>query len=53
VRVTFTRPDYTWITQYVVPDPETGEFTVTQTLDMVGYWKRLLKLLLQAPQNLL
>jgi len=38
VRVTFTRPDYTWIDQFVTPDPETGKFTVTQTLDMVGYW---------------
>ncbi|MGB9841957.1 MAG: 4Fe-4S binding protein [Candidatus Bathyarchaeales archaeon] len=38
VRVTFTRPDYTWIDQYVKADPETGEFKVTQTLDMVGYW---------------
>ncbi len=38
VRVTFTRPDYTWIDHYVIADPETGEFTVTQTLDMVGYW---------------
>ncbi|MCX8153627.1 MAG: 4Fe-4S binding protein, partial [Candidatus Bathyarchaeota archaeon] len=38
VRVTFTRPDYTWIDQYVTADPETGEFKVTQTLDMIGYW---------------
>ena len=38
VRVTFTRPDYTWIDQFVLTDPETGEFAVTQTLDMVGYW---------------
>ncbi|MEM3054110.1 MAG: 4Fe-4S binding protein [Candidatus Bathyarchaeia archaeon] len=38
VRVTFTRPDYTWIDKYVTADPETGEFMVTQTLDMVGYW---------------
>ena len=38
VRVTFTRPDYTWIDRFVETDPETGEFTVTQTLDMVGYW---------------
>jgi ferredoxin-type protein NapH len=38
VRVTFTRPDYTWIDQFVVADPETGEFSVTQQLDMVGYW---------------
>ncbi|MBN1244397.1 hypothetical protein JXA31_02245, partial [Candidatus Bathyarchaeota archaeon] len=38
VRVTFTRPDYTWIDRYDLSDPETGEFTVTQNLDMVGYW---------------
>jgi len=38
VRVTFTRPDYTWIDRWVMPDPETGEFTVTQELDMAGYW---------------
>jgi ferredoxin-type protein NapH len=38
IRVTFTRPDYTWIDHYPTPDPETGEFSVTQTLDMVGYW---------------
>lgn len=38
VRVTFTRPDYTWIDRYIPADPETGEFRVTQTLDMVGYW---------------
>jgi len=38
VRVTFTRPDYTWIDQFVVADAETGEFSVTQTLDMAGYW---------------
>lgn len=38
VRITFTRPDYTWIDRYVTADPETGEFTVTQKLDMIGYW---------------
>ena len=38
IRVAFTRPDYTYIEQYVTTDPETGEFTVTQVLDMVGYW---------------
>jgi len=38
VRVSFTRPDYTWIDRYVMADPETGKFTVTQTLDMAGYW---------------
>jgi ferredoxin-type protein NapH len=38
VRVAFTRPDYTFIEQYILTDPETGEFSATQTLDMVGYW---------------
>jgi Pyruvate/2-oxoacid:ferredoxin oxidoreductase delta subunit len=38
IRVTFVKPDYNWIDQYVVPDNETGEFTVTQKLDMPGYW---------------
>ncbi|NLE03563.1 MAG: 4Fe-4S binding protein [Crenarchaeota archaeon] len=38
VRITFTRPDYTWIDRYVLTDPETGEFSVTQELDMIGYW---------------
>ncbi len=38
IRVTFTRPDYTWIDQNVIPDNETGLFSVTQTLDMAGFW---------------
>lgn len=38
VRVIFTRPDYSWIDRYVPADDKTGEFTVTQTLDMAGYW---------------
>ncbi len=38
VRVTFTRPDYTWIDRYVIADPQTGLFSVTQTLDMPGFW---------------
>jgi ferredoxin-type protein NapH len=38
VRVTFTRPDYTWIDQYVLTNPVTGEFNVTQKLDVVGFW---------------
>ncbi|MCW4003872.1 MAG: 4Fe-4S binding protein [Candidatus Bathyarchaeota archaeon] len=38
IRVAFTRPDYTFIEQYVLTDPETGNFSVTQQLDMVGYW---------------
>ncbi|MCW4015627.1 MAG: 4Fe-4S binding protein [Candidatus Bathyarchaeota archaeon] len=38
VRVTFVRPDYTWVDQPIDADNETGEFTVTQQLDMAGYW---------------
>ncbi len=38
IRVTFTRPDYTWIDQYVIPDNMTGKFAVTQTLDQAGFW---------------
>jgi ferredoxin len=38
VRVTFTRPDYTWIDQYVIADAQTGTFNVTQALDMPGFW---------------
>ena len=38
VRVTFVRPDYSWIDQHAEVDNETGEFRVTQQLDMAGYW---------------
>jgi Pyruvate/2-oxoacid:ferredoxin oxidoreductase delta subunit len=38
VRVTFTKPDYTWIDQFTLADSETGEFSVTQKLDMAGFW---------------
>ena len=38
VRVTFVKPDYSWIDQIVEADNETGEFMVTQKLDMAGYW---------------
>ncbi|MGZ4850983.1 MAG: 4Fe-4S binding protein [Candidatus Bathyarchaeia archaeon] len=38
VRVVFTRPDYTFIEKYVLTDPKTGNFVVTQTLGMAGYW---------------
>ncbi|MGD6805939.1 MAG: 4Fe-4S binding protein [Candidatus Bathyarchaeia archaeon] len=38
IRVAFTRPDYTYIEQYTLTDPETGNFSVTQQLDMIGYW---------------
>ena len=38
VRVAFTRPDYTYLERYVLTDSETGEFTVTETLDAAGYW---------------
>lgn len=38
VRIAFTRPDYTYVEQYVLTDNKTGAFNVTQKLDMVGYW---------------
>ena len=38
IRVTFTRPNYSWIDRWVLTDNKTGEFTVTQSLDMAGYW---------------
>ncbi len=39
VRVVFTRPDYTWIDLTDIPtDNQTGEFVVTQQLDMAGFW---------------
>ena len=38
IRVVFTRPDYTYIEKDVLTDPKTGNFTVTQKLDMAGYW---------------
>ena len=37
-RVVFTRPDYSYVEVYVLSDPSTGNFSVTQKLDMVGYW---------------
>lgn len=38
IRIAFTRPDYTFVEQYLVTDPVTGNFSATQQLDMVGYW---------------
>ena len=38
VRVTFVRPDYSWIDQIIIVDNQTGEFSVIQELDMAGYW---------------
>jgi ferredoxin-type protein NapH len=38
VRVTFTRPDYTWIDRYILTDNQTGKFNVTQIFDMPGFW---------------
>ena len=38
VRVTFVRPDYNWQDQIIEANNETGEFMVTETLDMAGYW---------------
>jgi ferredoxin-type protein NapH len=38
IRVTFTRPDYTWIDLNITTDNQTGQFSVTQELDMAGFW---------------
>jgi ferredoxin-type protein NapH len=38
IRVAFTRPDYTFVEQYVLTDSETGAFTATQRLDTAGFW---------------
>jgi hypothetical protein len=38
IRVDFTRPDYSYVDQWVLTDNVTGEFSVTQKLDMAGYW---------------
>jgi hypothetical protein len=38
VYVTFVRPDYTYINKEVPADDSTGEFSVTQTLDIAGFW---------------
>ena len=38
IRIAYTRPDYTYIEQYLLADPVSGNFTATQRLDMAGYW---------------
>jgi len=38
VRVVFTRPDFSYIERDLQTDPKTGNFSVTQKLDMAGYW---------------
>ncbi len=38
IRIAFTRPDYSYVEQYVLTDPVTGNFSATQKLDMDGYW---------------
>lgn len=38
VRVVFTRPDFSYIEQIVIADPSSGNFTVSQKLDVSGYW---------------
>jgi ferredoxin-type protein NapH len=38
IRIAFTRPDYSYIEQYLLTDPITGNFSATQRLDMAGYW---------------
>ncbi len=37
VRIDFTRPDYTYLDLWTTTD-ENGNFSITQQLDMVGYW---------------
>jgi polyferredoxin len=38
IRISFTRPDLSYISVYVLTDPITGNFSVTQELDMAGFW---------------
>jgi polyferredoxin len=38
IRVDFTRPDYSYVEQWVLTDNITGGFSVTQKLDMAGFW---------------
>ena len=38
IRVTFTRPDYSYVEQWILTDNVTGEFSASQNLDMAGYW---------------
>ena len=38
VRVVFTRPNYSWIDRYVLTNNVTGEFNMTQQMDMAGFW---------------
>ena len=38
VRVIFNRPNFSYIEQDITADPTTGNFTITQKLDMAGYW---------------
>ena len=38
IRIAFTRPDYTFVEQYLLTDSQTGEFSAIQQLDMIGYW---------------
>jgi len=38
IRVDFTRPDYSYVEQWVLTDNVTGSYSVTQKLDMAGFW---------------
>jgi ferredoxin-type protein NapH len=38
IRVVFTRPDYSFVEQYLESNPVTGNYSCTQQLDMAGYW---------------
>lgn len=42
--VTFVKPDLTWIDHTIIPDKITGEFQISQQLDMVGFWNIFPKL---------
>jgi ferredoxin-type protein NapH len=38
VRIAFTRPDYTYVEQYLLTDPASGNFSCVQQLDQAGCW---------------
>ena len=42
--VTFVRPNLSWIDHTIFADEITGEFQVTQEIDMAGYWNIFPKL---------
>ena len=44
VAVTFIRPDFSWMEYTILTDEVTGEFQVSQEMDMPGYWNIIPKL---------